>query len=385
MVDRVSFGGEIFAGQKIVTKMEQYVALPGDLVISKIRARQGSIGLVEPSHGTVSVSIHYRAVTPNTELLDPVYAWLALRSSFCRAQFLAATGGAMKGEISEASLLQIEIPLPPLAVQKAIVLRWQEAQTEIAAARARVEKRKAEIDTRFFADLDLKSPAQVFLPKAFAVWWRDTEKWGVQQILQFALRAKDKSKYTEFSLSDLCNIGSGGTPSRRIKNYFGGAIPWVKTTEVVNGEITTTEETLTDDGLKNSSAKLYPKGSLLVAMYGQGATRGRTAKLGIDAATNQACAVLFNIKPEIETDFLWYFLISQYDAMRALASGNNQPNLNAEMIANLKIPLPSLSVQREIVARVALGRAEIAREREAAASLAVKIESEIEARILGIK
>ena len=137
--------------------------------------------------------------------------------------------------------------------------------------------------------------------------------------------------------------------------------------------------------MKNSSAKIYSKGSLLVAMYGQGATRGRTAKLGIDAATNQACAVLHDFSPHIETDFLWYFLMSQYDAMRLLASGNNQPNLNAEMIANLKIPLPPLRAQREIMARVASGRAEIAREREAAARLAIESETEIESRILGAK
>jgi restriction endonuclease S subunit len=114
-------------------------------------------------------------------------------------------------------------------------------------------------------------------------------------------------------------------------------------------------------------------------------TRGRTAKLGIDAATNQACAVLHELSPKIETDFLWYFLMSQYDAMRLLASGNNQPNLNAEMIANLKIPLPPLPVQREIMARVASGRAAIARKREATARLAVEIDAEIEARILGTK
>ena len=118
-------------------------------------------------------------------------------------------------------------------------------------------------------------------------------------------------------------------------------------------------------------------------MYGQGATRGRTAKLGIDAATNQACAVLYDLSPQIETDFLWYFLMSQYDAIRSLASGNNQPNLNAEMIANLKIPLPPLRVQRDILARVASGRAAIAREREAAERIEKEITKDIEAMILG--
>jgi restriction endonuclease S subunit len=94
---------------------------------------------------------------------------------------------------------------------------------------------------------------------------------------------------------------------------------------------------------------------------------------------------LSNIKPEIETDFLWYFLISQYDAMRALASGNNQPNLNAQMIANLRIPLPPLAVQKEIIRRMAAGRAEIASEHQVAERLAKTITSEVEAMILGTK
>jgi restriction endonuclease S subunit len=277
----------------------------------------------------------------------------------------------------------LEMPLPPLAEQRAIVERWRSAHAQIAAASGRVEKKKAAIDANFLAALGLNAPAQTTQPKCFAVWWEDTEKWGVQQILQFKLRSKKETKFPEVLLSELCKIGSGGTPSRRNINYFGGSIPWVKTTEVVNAEIIKTEETLTDEGLENSSAKIFPKGSLLVAMYGQGATRGRTAKLGIDAATNQACAVLFDIKPQVETDFLWYFLMSQYDAMRALASGNNQPNLNAEMIANLQIALPPLEVQRKLVERVTAARAEIAHERAATAALRQTIAAEVEALILG--
>ena len=88
-------------------------------------------------------------------------------------------------------------------------------------------------------------------------------------------------------------------------------------------------------------------------MYGQGDTRGRTAKLGVDATTNQACAVLFNIKNNVVlTDYLWFYLQMQYDDIRALASGNNQPNLNIEKIKNYEVVVPPLSVQETIVYRV---------------------------------
>jgi restriction endonuclease S subunit len=145
------------------------------------------------------------------------------------------------------------------------------------------------------------------------------------------------------------------------------------------------EETLTQLGLENSSAKVYPNGSLVVAMYGQGATRGRTAKLGIEAATNQACAVLTDFSEQIEPDYLWYYLMSEYEDLRDLASGNNQPNLNAAMIANYPVPLPPLDVQRDIIRRVEAGRAEIARERESAQRQAREAEAEVEALVLGTR
>lgn len=88
-------------------------------------------------------------------------------------------------------------------------------------------------------------------------------------------------------------------------------------------------------------------------MYGQGNTRGRTAKLGIDAATNQACAVLFNIDNDIvATDYLWYYLQTQYHNLRSMASGNNQPNLNADKIKNYSVVIPPLSVQKEIIEHI---------------------------------
>jgi len=109
-----------------------------------------------------------------------------------------------------------------------------------------------------------------------------------------------------------------------------------------------TEEKITDEALKNSSAKLYKKGSLVVAMYG--ATIGKTAKLGIDATTNQACAVMFNIdNSKIITDYLWEYLQVRVEHLKTLAYGSAQPNLNAGIISNYTIPLPNLPKQQEIV------------------------------------
>lgn len=154
-------------------------------------------------------------------------------------------------------------------------------------------------------------------------------------------------------IKDLCNIGSGGTPSRSHQHYYNGNIPWIKTGEVIDDIILNTEEHISQEAINNSSAKIYPQGSLIIAMYGQGNTRGRTAKLGIDATTNQACAVLFNINNDIViTDYLWYYLQTQYHNLRSMASGNNQPNLNADKIKNYSVVIPPLSVQKEIVEHI---------------------------------
>lgn len=361
--------------------------VPGALIYNRLFAWKVSFAVVPPELADCYVSNEFPQFIPDTTRILPEYLYLfCTREATIRAVNAASTGSAAvsRNRFKEEYFLGFEIPLPPLTEQNAIVARWRKAKDEIAAARNRIESGKTAIDAQFLADVGLRSLRQMPTRKAFAVWWKDVERWGVQMIGMNAL-GRSKSPFPESHLFDLCSIGSGGTPSRHRPNYFGGSIPWIKTAEVKHEVITTTEETLTEEGLKNSSAKIYPKGSLIVAMYGQGATRGRTAKLGINAATNQACAVLSNFDPRIETDFLWYFLMSQYDNMRALASGNNQPNLNADMISNLRIPVPPLAEQQQIMERVAAGRAEIAREREAAEHIAKLIHAEIEALILGTK
>lgn len=387
MVDRVSFEGEIFAGDKADTKMTQYIGRQGDVIVSKIRARQGSIGYLDPKISgmkPVSVTIHYRVLTPMHDCIDGRFAWLALRSDIGKAKFLAATGGAMKGEISEQALLEMQIPLPPLPVQRAIVERWQAAQEAVAAAGERIARIERETQARFLADLGLTLPERATPPKAFALRWQDLERWGVQLAWQ-AHRREHNSKFPMKPLREICKTGSGGTPSRQRKEYYGGGIPWVKTTEVRNNTITTTEETLSEEGLAKSAAKLYPAGSIVIAMYGQGATRGRTAKLGIDAATNQACLILTDFTNSLLPDFVWAYLMNRYHDIRVLASGNNQPNLSAELIGSFPIPLPPPSVQRSIIERVEVGRAEIAREREAAERLRTETRTEVEEMILGLR
>jgi type I restriction enzyme S subunit len=154
------------------------------------------------------------------------------------------------------------------------------------------------------------------------------------------------------TIGRIADVTSGGTPSRKeISFWENGNIPWVKTGEVDYCVINEAEEYITDLGLKNTSAKLYPKGTLLMAMYGQGITRGKVAILGIDAAINQACAAIVPLKnANVLTEYLYYYFEQKYDFVRSLSHGANQKNLSGNIIKSIEVSFPKdLTIQRFII------------------------------------
>lgn len=147
----------------------------------------------------------------------------------------------------------------------------------------------------------------------------------------------------------LVRIASGGTPDRNHPEYWNGNIPWIKTGELQNDIITNAEEYITEEGLNNSSAQVFNINTILVAMYGQGKTRGMTALLKTPASTNQACAGLTITNSNVQIEYLWQCLIGAYDAIRSEAAGSGQPNLSATLIGNFHIALPPIEEQGLIV------------------------------------
>jgi type I restriction enzyme S subunit len=158
--------------------------------------------------------------------------------------------------------------------------------------------------------------------------------------------------WTENFLGTVARFSSGGTPSREVSEYWaGGTIPWVKTTEVNYYTITETEERITQAGLNNSSAKIFPVGTLLMAMYGQGLTRGRVGTLGIAAATNQACAAIMpHSEEEVSTGFLYHFLEFHYENLRQRGHGANQTNLSMTLLKQFPVYYPKHREQQAIIA-----------------------------------
>lgn len=153
--------------------------------------------------------------------------------------------------------------------------------------------------------------------------------------------------WRQVTLGEIAHIASGGTPDRSEPRYWGGDIPWVTTGEIQFNTITDTAEKITADGLRNSSAKLFPPGTLLMAMYGQGKTRGQVAKLGIEAATNQACAAI-QVRGDCDPEFVFQFLAANYQAIRELGNAGTQQNLNAGLIKGINLLLPSRREQSMI-------------------------------------
>jgi type I restriction enzyme, S subunit len=133
------------------------------------------------------------------------------------------------------------------------------------------------------------------------------------------------------------------------RNDWNGAIPWVKTAQIQNSIITPeyVDEWITQEGLEQSSARMVPKGTILMAMYGQGKTRGQVAILGLDAAINQACAAIL-LDRGADRDYVYQQLRFRYESIRALSNTGSQENLNAELIREIAFPLPGIDAQSEI-------------------------------------
>jgi type I restriction enzyme, S subunit len=153
-------------------------------------------------------------------------------------------------------------------------------------------------------------------------------------------------KHWELStLGEIAQWGSGGTPSRSKSSFYNGTIPWIKTGDLNDDILNEVEEFITKEGLNHSSAKIFPKGSVVIAMYG--ATIGKTAILGIDAATNQACAVAQPYHG-IDNKYLFYYLRSEKHEFIAKGKGGAQPNISQTVIKEHSFPLAPGNEQKQI-------------------------------------
>lgn len=237
--------------------------------------------------------------------------------------------GTTRLKLTQGSMQLMPFPLPPFSEQQRIVERIEELFSKLDEAKERLQEVVDSFAVRKAA----------ILHKAFT--GELTKQWRLEN------GVSDES-WEEKKLGEICKIGSGGTPSRKHAEYYNGNIPWIKTGELAWNVITEAEEYITEEAVLNSSAKMHCAGSVLVAMYGQGLTRGKAAILGINATTNQAVCSLKPLEL-LMSEFLFYYFMKNYWQFREEAVGGNQPNYSAKMISSWIISLPTLSEQHEIV------------------------------------
>jgi type I restriction enzyme, S subunit len=159
---------------------------------------------------------------------------------------------------------------------------------------------------------------------------------------------RDAPEWSTKALGDLFETATGGTPERAVEAYWGGSIPWITTSLVDGTVIWEAEQFITGQGLKNSGAKLFAAGTVLIALYGQGKTRGKAALLGIEATTNQACAAV--IRSElIDPKFTFLNLAGRYEEIRALSNGGGQENLSQGLVRALPFSYPDDPAEQEKV------------------------------------
>jgi len=186
-----------------------------------------------------------------------------------------------------------------------------------------------------------------------------THKKGLmQQLFPGAGETQPRLRFPEFqnapkwisnSLGSIFDTSSGGTPDRTKEEYWNGSIPWITTSLVGFNIIIDADEFITDAGLNNSSAKVFPENTILMAMYGQGKTRGQVAMLGIKAATNQACAAILPRK-DIDPRFVFLNLGSRYEELRGLSNSGGQENLSQGLIQGIQFSYPNDKAEQQRIA-----------------------------------
>lgn len=284
----------------------------GSLLVSCI----GNIGKLGINNEEVAFNQQINAIVHNDKIISSKYLAYVLKYNQKKLESIANTAVVPiinKNQFSEFELLIHE----DLEIQNKIVDILDKSQELI-------DKRKEQIEA---LDELVKS----------------------QFIEMFGDIKNNPIGWEKIKIGDVFEIKTGATPSRKENKYWdNGTIPWIKTTELKEIVINNSEEYITEEGFNKSSVNLLPKNTILIAMYGQGKTRGMTGKLGIEATTNQACAAILP-NPKENMDFIWYQLKLSYEDLRDLGRGGSQPNLNTNLIKSYQLIFPPMELQNKFV------------------------------------
>ena len=285
-----------------------------DVLLCKINPRINRVWTVGPSDGSQQIaSTEYLVLRPH-EPRTAAYLRYYLSSPRFRDWIRLAVEGATGSHTRAKSgpILEQSVPLPPLAEQERIVAAIEEHFSRLDAVDAGI----AAAESRCAA-----------MP-SFALAQLFSADWPVRR------------------LEEVAQVGSGATPKRSESKYWArGIIPWVTSGAVNQLSIRSADEFISEIALAESSVKLWPAGTVLMAMYGEGKTRGKAAMLGFESTCNQACAAINYDRSVLDGRFLRTFLNVQYESNRRLSAGGVQPNLSLGLIKVMEVPVPGLETQ----------------------------------------
>lgn len=357
-----------------------------DVLVVKDGATTGKTSFVSESFPFINAAVneHVFILRPDKNKVKPKFLFFWMQSQFGQNCVAANFKGTAQGGITTDFTKNSPFPLVPINDQINIISKIEELFSQLDATEAALKRAKNNLKrykqallkaavtgelTREWREAHKNElePASILLERIKA---ERRAKWEAE------IRAKGKDpakeKYQEpkdpdnndlpglsegwcwVNTIDLVDVGTGATPLRSKAVYYeNGNIPWITSGSLNNLFVDEADEYITDLALCETNVKMFPKGSLLIALYGEGKTRGKVSELNIDSSTNQAVAALVfsdNAKPTKE--YLKIFFRYNYDNIRRLSAGGVQPNLNLSIIKNTKIPLPSIKEQREIIIEV---------------------------------
>jgi len=226
--------------------------------------------------------------------------------------FMCARGGAQKN-LNNDHFYELKIPLPPLEIQEQIVAELDGYQNIISGAKQITQNWKPKIDI--------------------------------------------DPKWESAKIGEVAKLMTGGTPLTSKKEYYGGDIKWLVSGDINQGEIFDCDGRITTLALKESNVKLLPINSVLIALNGQGKTRGTVAILRTEATCNQSLVSIIPEEEKILPEFLWYVLRGKYQEIRNINGDNQRGGLNMPIIRGIEIPLPPLAIQKQIVEKIEAERA----------------------------
>lgn len=308
---------------------------PGDFAMNHMDLLTGYVDISDYDGVT---SPDYRVFTlDNTDYFAKYFLYIFQMGYQLRLFFHMGQGASHLGRwrLATDEFNEMVFPVPSCEEQRTIAafLDYETARIDrLIAQQQRLiellkEKRQAVISHAVTKGLNSNAPM-----KESGVEWlgQVPEHWGVSALGYYSM------------------LNTGATPDRSKNQYWGGTIPWIKTGEVRYDTIYETEETITQAALSETSVRLSKPGTLLMAMYGQGITRGRVAILGVSATYNQAC-VAITPNSKVTNDFLKFFFMAGYDALRDGGNETSQMNLNADIVSKFKVLVPSYEEQIDIV------------------------------------